>query len=79
MSSVDSNVPERLIIADTLGFEERKAKVAEVANGAHLWTPLDCRGLPKLRRVRDSNPQALAGASFQDWCNSRSANPPLSR
>lgn len=31
---------------------------------------------PRLRRVRDSNPQALAGASFQDWCNSRSANPP---
>src|SRR6185295_19190278 len=28
------------------------------------------------RRVRDSNPQALAGASFQDWCNSHSANPP---
>ena len=26
--------------------------------------------------MRDSNPQALAGASFQDWCNSRSANPP---
>ena len=25
--------------------------------------------------MRDSNPQALAGASFQDWCNSRSANP----
>ena len=29
--------------------------------------------------MRDSNPQALAGASFQDWCNSRSANPPGSQ
>src|SRR5215475_8480600 len=28
------------------------------------------------RRVRDSNPQALSGAGFQDRCNSHSANSP---
>ena len=32
--------------------------------------------LTSIRRVRDSNPQAVARASFQDWCNSHSANPP---
>lgn len=26
--------------------------------------------------MRDSNPQAVSRASFQDWCNSHSANPP---
>lgn len=26
--------------------------------------------------MRDSNPQGLSPASFQNWCNRRSANPP---
>ena len=30
------------------------------------------------RRAEDSNLEALAGASFQDWCNSRSASSPIS-
>ena len=34
------------------------------------------KGIDSVRRARDSNPQALAGASFQDWCNSRSASSP---
>src|SRR5689334_6832811 len=33
-----------------------------------------CRS--RRRRARDSNPEVLTDASFQDWCNSRSANPP---
>ena len=32
-----------------------------------------------LRRARDSNPQALAGAGFQDRCNSRSSNSPCGK
>ena len=28
------------------------------------------------RRAWDSNPEVLTDASFQDWCNSHSANPP---
>ncbi len=42
------------------------------------FQPRDSRASARtsVRREQDSNLQALAGASFQDWCNSRSAIPP---
>ena len=41
--------------------------------------PGSCCNHQHERRARDSNPQVLSDASFQDWCNSHSASPPTAR
>jgi hypothetical protein len=40
------------------------------------WRMKNSESITRKRRARDSNPQGLAPAGFQDRCNSRSASSP---